>query len=310
MDDIGVPKLKLGINLENATDIVLIIAMQSLLIKYYFYNSVVASPFITMQKTGKKNFFKISYKFINFIFYLFIIGTILLLILIRDVHLDKTLNLAVLSPWTKSGVSYNLQATAAILVALEDVYTSGLLPNSYKVNWTWRDTACSNPKAIMELEKLFAEYSGKLHGILGDICSSVCQTVGLLGAAWNVPTVSYLCTLSTLSNKSIYPTFARVGGSAATVIPVTKYFFQYFNWTRIAIVSDTTSVHLLAADSYAALLQSSDNFVYRYTIAAVYTGASVKVANIKPFLQMLNDIRNKARGTILLCNCIIIIHFW
>ena len=59
--------------------------------------------------------------------------------------------------------------------------------------------------------------------------------------------------LTTFSDKTMHPTFARVGGSAATVILVAKYFFHYFDWTRFVIVI---------------------------------------VPYIKPFLQMPNDIRN------------------
>ena len=102
-----------------------------------------------------------------------------------------------------------------------------------------------------------------------------------------------MCTLTTLSDKSLYPTFTRVGGSTATVIPVTKYFFKYFSWTRIAIVSDAIPVHVFAADSYAEILQDSGNIVYRYTFTSVYDTGTVIVRYIKPFLQMLNDIKTK-----------------
>ena len=242
--------------------------------------------------------------FKNVYFYLLIKVAVFHFTMISEVHLNETLNLAVLSPWSQYGTFLNLQATAAIVVALDDIYAAGILPSSYKVNWTWRDTACSNPKATIELEKLYAEYSGELHGIIGDACSTACQTVGLLAAAWNVPAISYTCTLTTLSDKTIYPTFARVMGTAATGIPITRYFFQYFNWTRIAIVSDQYPVHALAADAYVTLLQSSGNIVYRYTITTVYDTGTVKIPLIKPFLQMLNDIRNKARGTsFILCCC-------
>ena len=234
--------------------------------------------------------------FKNIYFHPYITILIFHLPVINEAHLNKTLNLAVLSPWTQVGIYLNLQATAAIVVALEDIYASGLLPSSYKVNWTWRDTGCSNPQATIELEKLYATFNGELHGILGDVCSSVCQTAGLLAAAWNVPIISFLCTLTSLSDKTIYPTFARVGGTTATVIPIAKHFFKYFNWTRIAIISDATPVHSTASDSYAEILKNSGNIVYRYTVATVYDTGTVIVPYIKPFLQVLNDIKSKARG--------------
>ena len=221
------------------------------------------------------------------------------LIMVHEVQMNKTLNVAVLSPW----YDWSQYGIASIVVALEDIRTSGLLPSSYKVNWTLRDTECFNPKSTIELENMYIAYGGELHGVLGEVCSNPCQTIGLLGAAWNVPIVSFMCTLTTLSDKLMYPTFTRVGGSAATVVPITKYLFHYFNWTRIAIVANAIPVHLLAANSYAEMLSSSSNIVYRYTFFSVADTGTVKVSYIKPFLQMLKDIKKKARGTIFLQFC-------
>ena len=47
-----------------------------------------------------------------------------------------------------------------------------------------------------------------LDGIIGPTCSDVCQNVGLLTAAWNIPTISYTCISSLLSDVEQYPTFA------------------------------------------------------------------------------------------------------
>ena len=46
-----------------------------------------------------------------------------------------------------------------------------------------------------------------LDGIIGAACSVVCQPVSLLTAALNIPTVSYICTSSALSDQYKYPTF-------------------------------------------------------------------------------------------------------
>ena len=237
------------------------------------------------------NIFKID------IFLKYKIIIILYLFLTDKVHMNTTLNLAVLSPWSHNSPDLSLQATAAVVVALEDIYNTGLLSSSYRVNWTWKDSWCLNPQATIVLDKLYSDYVGKIHGIIGEGCSSACQTVGLLGASWNVPVVSYSCLLSTLSNKMVYPTFARVGGSTNMTNPIIKYVVEYFNWTRIAIVSDTSSVNTIAADSYASVLQSSGNIVYRYTINTVFDTGDVIVPYIVPFLRMLNDIKEKARGT-------------
>ena len=49
--------------------------------------------------------------------------------------------------------------------------------------------------------------SEDLDGIIGPMCSSVCQDVALLTAAWNLPTISYTCGSDVFSNVVTYPTF-------------------------------------------------------------------------------------------------------
>ena len=216
---------------------------------------------------------------------------------IIDVHLKETINLAVITPWSHDWPDLSLQATAGVVVALEDIIASGLLL-SYNINWKWVDSWCSNPHAIIELEKLYNEFNGDIHGVIGDGCSAVCESFALLGAAWNVPIVSFGCTMSTLSNKIMYPTFARVGGSGTMLIPIMRNAFNYFNWTRIAIISDTRLVNVIEANSYMADFSSNGKVVYRYTIEAVFDSGNAKVSYVKPFLRILNDIRNKARGMV------------
>ena len=46
--------------------------------------------------------------------------------------------------------------------------------------------------------------------IIGDACSMVCHPASLLASVWNVPIISYGCTLQELSDKSTHPTFVRI----------------------------------------------------------------------------------------------------
>ena len=51
-----------------------------------------------------------------------------------------------------------------------------------------------------------------LDGIIGGTCSVVCLNVALIAAAWNLPNISPSCASEQLSDKDVYPTFARPSG--------------------------------------------------------------------------------------------------
>ena len=213
--------------------------------------------------------------------------------------MKETINLAVITPWSHGRPDLGLQATAGVVVALEDIIASDLLL-SYEINWTWVDSWCANPHATQELVKLYTQYQGDIHGIIGDGCSDVCETFALLGAAWNIPVVSFGCIISILSDKIMYPTFARVGGAGSRLYPMNRDVLGYFNWTRFAIISDTKFVSIIEADSFLTDFNKRGKVVYRYTVKTVFDSGNVNVRHIKPFLRVLNDIRNKARGIVVI----------
>ena len=62
-------------------------------------------------------------------------------------------------------------------------------------------------KGLQKLIRLHNEVED-LSGVIGPLCSDVCESVALLAGAWNIPVVSYYCPSNALSDKSQYPTFA------------------------------------------------------------------------------------------------------
>ena len=72
-----------------------------------------------------------------------------------------------------------------------------------------------------------------LDAIIGPGCSTGCQPVSLLAAAWGIPIISWGCGSGTLSDKSIHPTFTRVDSTWLTRIPVFTGMAHMFKWKRI-----------------------------------------------------------------------------
>lgn len=205
-----------------------------------------------------------------------------------------TLNVALMTPWSGGWPDFSLQATSGAAVAFEDIESFGLLPG-YSINWTWKDSQCLNPVGTTVLEEAYAYFNGSLNVIIGEGCSPVCQTYGLLASAWNVPVISYDCYLPELSNKSIYTTSARLSSSSFVYSSLVDKIFFHFDWTRIAIISDTREINFITADNLASILQLRGMTVYRYVVDAVFDTGVVIPGKIPGFLDMLENIRSKAR---------------
>ena len=67
-----------------------------------------------------------------------------------------------------------------------------------------------------------------LDGIIGSACSMACVPVALMTAAWNIPTVSYSCMSSALSDKDAYPTFTRASQPYVNLAPMFNALLDVF----------------------------------------------------------------------------------
>ena len=122
---------------------------------------------------------------------------------------NNTLTLGCSIPWIR-GWLIGGQIGSAVSIAIEEVHRRQLLPG-YEIEWIWRDSYCEPRRGMAMAIDMWASVD-HLDGIIGDMCSVVCQPVSLLAAAWNIPVVSPTCSSPTLSDKSTYPTFSRLEG--------------------------------------------------------------------------------------------------
>ena len=73
--------------------------------------------------------------------------------------------------------------------------------------------------------------------IIGCGCSVVCEPVGYVARDTNTPMISFGCISNILSDKSIYPTFARTTGTNTMFAPVYASAVKSLNFKRVAIFS-------------------------------------------------------------------------
>eukprot|EP01135_Chromosphaera_perkinsii_P001757 Nk52_evm26s210 gene=Nk52_evmTU26s210 len=163
---------------------------------------------------------------------------------ILNVH-AADLNLIALIPWT--GWSVGDTISGGVPLAVEYINNNATLLPGYTVKWNWKDSKCNAATAIAEATTMNTAHDADV--IIGPACSTACEPTGLLAEFWDVPIISYACGLNTLSNKKLYPTFAR------TVGPLTKYgeaFSAFINsqgWRKVAIVTSSNSLYSSAAQA-------------------------------------------------------------
>ncbi|XP_006822843.1 resact receptor-like [Saccoglossus kowalevskii] len=164
----------------------------------------------------------------------------------------KNFHLGVLIPWDGFW-AVGPHVAGAVNVALDDILSdprfAAIHNGGHNITYAWRNDECTASIGLYETIDL---WSGKFDGtpmdaMIGSGCSVVCEPTGLLTAKWEIPQVSWNCASSLLSDKGLYPTFAR------TVAPYTKLtgffitIFQHYNWDHVAILTSQENLWKIAA---------------------------------------------------------------
>ena len=145
---------------------------------------------------------------------------------------------------------------------------------------------------------------GELDAIIGDTCSVVCQPLGLLSAAWNIPQVSNDCTSDALSDTKTYPTFTRVVAGYMNYIHVQSKILKIFNFTGVALVTETAELFKLMADYGKNYFEAQgQEVIYKVfsTTAAVKDGKEIVLPDkIEKLRQIVRELKTQTRCFVLL----------
>ena len=96
---------------------------------------------------------------------------------------------------------------SAAYLAADDINREQRLVDGSMLNILFKDSACSPIKSSGATADL--HYNDKVDAYIGPHCSDSCAPAGFLAAFYNKPMISHACSASKLSNKDLYPTFAR-----------------------------------------------------------------------------------------------------
>ena len=142
--------------------------------------------------------------------------------------------------------------------------------------------------------KLQENFQG-LDGIIGAMCSIVCEPTGLLSAAWNIPQVSHSCSSSLLSNKRMYPTFTRLRMNVLASSKVVHRLLDNFGWSHLSIISSNVLVYKRTAKHIQKLFEKEGKAVKLYTVSTTMNGNKVNWENMKILKLLVQELKLVSR---------------
>ena len=219
---------------------------------------------------------------------------------------NKTIvTLGVFVPWSGKWPVGKKLASAAT-VAVDDINRNKNIMTDEHLQFIWKDDKCSGEASVGETAELYYTFNSAgrkgVDAYIGPYCSEGCVSGGLLAAYLNKPMISYSCSKDTLSNKTIYPTFARTKSFVRSYPKVLNRklvsLMKTHNWNLITLVVSTESGwHTFAQKVFTELLAHNITVVDKLTY-------SKNNNNYREVLQLAKD---KVRSKSFIINFFIII---
>ncbi|XP_012940370.1 receptor-type guanylate cyclase Gyc76C [Aplysia californica] len=149
-----------------------------------------------------------------------------------------------------------------------------------------------------EIESLHqtAEFiNKKVHAIIGP--QETCVHEARLAAAFNVPMISYYCTDAEVSNRELYPTFARTKPTDSQISASVVSILKLFKWNRVTFIHKQAEEYSITADTIYDLMLTHDITV---THRKTYTGPYFHAHQINPFVDIVRETRQETRIYVML----------
>ena len=198
------------------------------------------------------------------------------------------LKMSYLIPWTGQ---YPIGKTMGpvILQALDNVKNRGLLLN-YDIELHWRDTKCDKRIGVKMLIDIWRD-NQDLDVIIGDACSEICYQASMLASVWNIPIISFGCTLQVLSDKSAHPTFSRLMRPSSDKVQIMRELVIMFGWKRVGIISDSLIAYQEQSKQLFSELRLINATVFYYNIISVANNTNSKYGqnNMKNVLKSIKE---------------------
>ena len=162
--------------------------------------------------------------------------------------------LGTLFPWGGWFACGEHGCAGAVITAIDEINNNTeLFPTMHTqghyLDFVYGDSNCDPKDALPLIPEMFFGKFGypKVDAYIGPACSVNCEPGGLMAAEWKMPMVSFICTSTKLSDKELYPTFARTAAPSYTTAPFFREIMREFGYDRAAIFYASQSIQVLSA---------------------------------------------------------------
>nr|KAG5705058.1 hypothetical protein BaRGS_018788 [Batillaria attramentaria] len=139
-----------------------------------------------------------------------------------------------------------------------------ILPG-YRLNIIDNDTQCDPGLGIKIMFEQLHSPPTKI-AILGDGCSIVSEATARASHLWNLVQVSYVAKSPSLSDKALYPKFARTSTPDLMSNPARVHLFRYFAWSRIATIHQSYELFSVTIDDLTKKMKAANMTILRSEI--------------------------------------------
>ncbi|XP_015779320.1 PREDICTED: atrial natriuretic peptide receptor 2-like [Acropora digitifera] len=213
-------------------------------------------------------------------------------------HPTKTnaVSIALLYPFTSCDqLITEFPFASAFLVAVETINSSREFNFSLSVQWN--DTRCSELVGIATMSE---QWKRGVKAFIGPGNQSYCATSARIAASWNIPMISYFCHEDVVSDKTLYPTFARTRPPNAQLSKSILAVLNKFSWKTVAIVYCDDSCF---SQHYWGKTKEDMKYTFKENGIRVSFEATMPMEHEQEkFDHLLNVIKRKARIIILATN--------
>ncbi|XP_041355043.1 gamma-aminobutyric acid type B receptor subunit 1-like [Gigantopelta aegis] len=157
----------------------------------------------------------------------------------------------------------------AVELAIEYVNKNSKVLPGYQLNLVVNDTECNSGKVVEILTERFCSTT-TLITILGAGCSVVTEVVAETAYLWNLISISYSSSSTTLSDQKQFPGFFRVTVSESQMNYARVAIVNHYKWTRVAVLYHSDSIFTKMINNIKILMDENNIMIKRFLFKKDY----------------------------------------
>ena len=204
-------------------------------------------------------------------------------IIVVGVLLPYTLGRA---PWS-SYRSANHYASA-MYIALDTIFKDKSLLTRHEIKVVWKDTQCNGDNIEYLMNELVDMY--RVKAFIGGDCFR-CVQMAEYSNELKIPFISHICKERELTDKELYPMFARtvLGGNA--LMPSLEEVLVYYKWKSIGMLVETHYLYEGASDDITdSLLADGFSITRKLYIPALISFRSKEYQAVKDKVEIISKV--------------------